>query len=261
MKHSGAAKINPLLGRTAEITVNRKLGCRNIRHRNITYPVNIGYFELEKDLGERKHTVYIIGASGMPDTFTGTVIAVIRHMDSGRLFAVVSPEDTCYYEPEIRECLSFFEKQYVSEYEFYYEKRCGVIAYRIENGRPVYLLIRNSHNGMVCFPEVSSKFGETDSETAVRSLIVKTGIAAEVSEDFRTEYTVTVPSRAKCTSVYYTAEYTESIPRPADPFVSEVVHLPFEDALRMLDLPQDRIVLIEAHDHYELKEKNRRNMR
>lgn len=251
-----AAKINPLLGRTADVTINRKLGCRNIRHKNITYPVNIGYFDLEKNLGDRKHTVYIIGASNTSDTFSAKIIAVIRHMDSGKMLAVAAPEEMRYYEPEIRECLNFFERQYVSEYEFYYEKKCGVIAHGTENGVLKYLLVRNAQTNFIEFPDTDVQFGESEKESALRALIQKTGIAPEITSDFRTDYTVSMSSGAKKTSVFYTAEFTGSMPRVADESVADVLILTFEEAIRSLELPQDRIVLAEAHDNYEFKRKS-----
>jgi len=250
------AKINPLLGRIADVTINRKLGCRNIRHKNVTYPVNIGNFELEKNLGDKKHTVYIIGASNTSDTFPARIIAVIRHMDSGRMLAVAAPEDMHYYEPEIRECLNFFERQYVSEYEFFYEKKCGVIAHGTENGVIKYLLVRNSATGFAEFPETEVQFGESEQESAVRALIQKTGIAPEITSEFRTDYTVSLASGAKNTSVFFTADFTGSMPRAADESVAGVLILTFEEAIRSLERPQDRIVLAEAHDNYEFERKS-----
>ena len=48
---------NSLLGRKADITINRYLGSRNIRHKNTTYNVNIGYLSAENVKVEKQDMI------------------------------------------------------------------------------------------------------------------------------------------------------------------------------------------------------------
>ena len=75
---------NSLLGRTADITIDRQLGSRNIRHRNITYSIQLGHFAAEKKSGKIKHLIYIIGAENTSNTFKGTIICTIKRNDTNQ---------------------------------------------------------------------------------------------------------------------------------------------------------------------------------
>ncbi len=251
-------KIHPLLGRTADIAINRKLGGRNIRHKNITYSVNIGYFSLEQNMGEKRHTVYIIGASNTSDIFEGRIICIIRHTRTNELLAVAAPVGKSYFEPQIRECLSFFERQYEeeSEYEFYFEKSCGAIAFRIENGVQKFLVVRNAISGRIGFPNERIEFGESEKDTAIRKVMENTSLCIDIPSDFRSEYSYATQTNSRKCEVYFTAEYYNGIPKIRDDEISDIWSLTFEDAIKILDYPQDMIVLTEARDYYENKRKS-----
>ncbi len=255
-------KIHPLLGRTADITINRKLGGRNIRHKNITYAVNIGYFSLEQSMGENKHTVYIIGASNTSDIFEARIIAIIRHTKTNELLAVAAPVGKSYFEPQIRECLSFFERQYEdeSEYQFYFEKSCGAIVFKIENNIQKFLVVRNAWSGRIGFPNERIEFGESEKETAIRKIMENTSLCVDIPYDFRSEYTYSTNTNSRKSEVYFTAEYYNGIPRVRDDEISDIWSLTFEEAIKILDYPQDMMVLTEARDYYENKRKSDGNM-
>lgn len=262
MSSNVITKIHPLLGRTADININRKLGGRNIRHKNITYTVNIGYFSLEQSMGEKKHTVYIIGASNTSDIFEGRIIAIIRHTRTNELLAVAAPIGKSYFEPQIRECLSFFERQYEdeSEYQFYFEKSCGAIVFKIENGIQKFLIVRNALSGRIGFPSERMEFGESEKETAIRKVMVNTSLCIDIPDDFRSEYTYATKSNSRRSEVYFTAEYYNGIPKVRDEEISDIWSLTFEEAIKKLDFPQDMIALTEARDYYENKRKINKDM-
>ena len=251
---------NSLLGKTADITIDRKLGSRNIRHKNIVYRVNIGYLAAEKGAGQKKHTVYIIGAENTSDTFEGMILATIRHHDNNDLLLVAAPVGKYFYEPQIRECLNFYERQYQSDYEFYMEKVCGIILWTKKDGIPKFLLIENKDSGHIGFPKGHIEFGESERETAEREVLEETGICVSISENFRTEYTYNIEDRIKKRAVYFIAEYNECIPKLQNSEISGSWCLSFKEAVRKLNYPQDIIVLMEAKDFYDNKRKSIENM-
>lgn len=251
---------NSLLGRKADITINRYLGSRNIRHKNTTYNVNIGYLSAENVKVEKRHTVYIIGAENTSDTFEGMILATIRRRDTNALLLVAAPYGKYFYEPQIRECLSFYEKQYDSDYEFYMEKSCGIVLFKVEDGKKRYLLIENKFSNHIGFPKGHIEFGETDKETAVREVLEETGISVEISEKFSSEYVYNTHSGVKKRAVYFVAEYTGQIPKLSENEIVASWSLTYEEAIRKLNYPQDMIVLMEAHDYYEQKRKSTQNM-
>lgn len=250
---------NSLLGRTADITIDRQLGSRNIRHRNITYSIQLGHFAAEKKSGKVKHLIYIIGAENTSNTFKGTIICTIKRSDTNQLLLVAAPEGKHFYEVQIRECLGFFEKQYKSDYEFYMTKSCGIILYRIVDDAVQFLVSRDKKSGRISLIKGGIEFGESEKETAVREVLEKTGICAEISDDFRSEYVFGTSEHTREKSVFFMAEYGDVMlktPEKSDYVLSAMT---FEEAVRSLDYPQEIILLMEARDYYEQKRKSMRS--
>lgn len=251
---------NSLLGRTADITIDRQHGTRNIRHRNITYSVRSGYFAAEKNLRSGRHFIYIIGAENTSDTFKGTIISTIKRERTGQLLLVAAPAGKFFYEPQIRECLGFYEKQYDSEYDFYMSMSCGIILYKNEQGQKKFLLAENKKSGRVHFIKGEIVFGETEKETAVREVLEQTGIYADISEDFRSEYIYGTSEHTRERSVFFLAEYKESVIKLPMDSEFNVLSLDYDEAIRRLEYPQEIILLMEVRDYHERKRKSSEDM-
>ncbi len=251
---------NIILGKTADITIDRKAGSRNIRHKNMMYSVNIGYLAAEKDKGSRRHLVYIIGAENTSDTFEGMILATIKRRDTNSILLVAAPLGKYFYEPQIRECLHFFERQHDPEYDFYMEKSCGIILYEMIDNVKHYLLIENKYSNHIGFPKGHIEFGESDEETAVREVLEETGISVEITEKFKTEYVYNSQTGRKKRAVYFVSEFKGQIPKISESEIIGYWSLTYEKAIKKLNYPQDMIVLMEAHDYYERKGKSGQNM-
>lgn len=252
---------NSLLGRTADITIDRQSGCRNIRHKNITYSVRTGCFAAEKEKTVKKYLIYIIGAENTSDTFRGTIISTIRRKDTGQLLLVAAPEGKFFYEPQIRECIGFYERQHQSDFEFYMTIECGIILYKDYGDRIRFLLARDIVTGKTGFIKGPLEFGETEKETAVREITGKTGINVNLTEEFRTEYINGISENRKKKIVMFLAQYKEKVIKIPEDCGFRTVNLEFEQAIKALDDPQERIILLEARDYYEKNRKSSENMR
>lgn len=254
-------KRNSLLGRTADITIDRQSGCRNIRHKNITYSVRTGCFAAEKNLAVKKHIIYIIGAENTSDTFRGTIISTIRRKDTGQLLLVAAPEGKFFYEPQIRECIGFYERQHQSDFEFYMTIDCGIILYKDYGDRIRFLLAKDRATGKTGFIKGALEFGETEKEAAVREITHSTGINVNITDDFRTEYIQGNSENKKKKIVMFLAQYSEKVIKIPEECSFRTVNLEFAEAMKQLDNPQERILLMEARDYYENKRKSSENMR
>ncbi len=74
-------KLNDIIGRTVTVTVDRPLGSTHPKYRDMIYTVNYGYIDgLIAQDGEEQDA-YILGVNEPVATFTGHIIAVIRHAD------------------------------------------------------------------------------------------------------------------------------------------------------------------------------------
>lgn len=252
---------NSLLGRTADITIDRRKGYRNIRYKNITYSVSAGCFAAEKDLSEGAHTIYIIGAENTSDTFRGTIISTIRRKDNGQLLLVAAPEGKFFYEPEIRACLSFFERQHSSDFEFYMTISCGIILYKDYGDRIRFLLAQDRKTGEVGFIKGKLEFGETEKDTAIREITENTGINVILDDGFRSEYTEGTSEASRRKTVMFMAQYKEKVIKIPEDCRYRTLNLEFAQAMRRLDNPQERILLMEAKDYYENKRKSSEDSR
>ena len=81
-----------------------------------------------------------------------------------------------------------------------------------------------------------------------------TGIKPDV-DDFKTEYTLGTPEGKKQKTIMYFGTYTERKLRIPEDCSFRTINLEFDQAIRSLDDPQERILLMEAKEHYDKKRK------
>lgn len=256
MEKSRSLKKNSPLGKLADITIDRRQGSRNIRHKNITYRVNIGFLAAERDFGRRRHVVYILGAENTSNTFKGIILCTIKRKLDSSVLLVACPEGKSFYEPQIRECVKFYERQYESEYEFFMEKVCGAVIFNTDSDEPRYLLVENRLTGHIGFPKGHIEFGETEEETAVREVYEETGIAVQLVEGFKTQYQYSHEESKKKTAVYFMGSYSSCVVKLQENEIKNSWLLTYDEAMKKLNYPQDMIVLMEAHDYYEHERKS-----
>lgn len=244
-----------ILGRKTEIVTDRKLGSRNIRRNNKTYFVSQGYFE--KEPGKDKHTVYIIGDAIAKERFTGIVICILKRKEDGKLLFAVCEENKEYFEPEIRECLSFFEKKHEADYEFLMKETCQMIMFKYVGGVKKYILIENEINSKSGFPGFDISMAESESETALKAAEKITGMTGRIIDGFKSEYKYLSESGKLKKTVSFLSEFSGSLKKRSEEEINSCFSLDFKETVKRLDDPQDIIVLMEAEDFYEQKAKGK----
>ena len=105
-----AGRLDPVIGKTVRVTVDRPVGSRHPAYPDLVYPVNYGYVEGVPGGDGEWQDVYILGTDTPLSEFTGTVKAVIRRTDDVEDKWVAAPETVCLTEEEIREKTDFQEK-------------------------------------------------------------------------------------------------------------------------------------------------------
>lgn len=242
-----------ILGRITEIIVDKKMGSRSIRRNNRSYFVSSGYFE--KEPTDSKHTVYVIGDSIAKDRFKGRVIGILKRKDDGKILFVASEIKSEYFGPEIKECLSFFEKKHESDYEFLMEEFCQMIMFKNVNGERKFLLIENILNGRKGFPGAKVSFDVSEQDTASSAAEKLTGMSGTVFNEFRSEYRYCSDSGKLRKTVSFLSEFKASLTERSMDDIDSCFSMSFIEAVKKLDDPQDKIVLMEAMDFYEQKAK------
>ncbi len=244
---------NRLLGKNVNVVVDRKLGTRMTRYKNTTYTVNYGYIE---DIFTSDNTLkgtYILGVGEDVEQFLGTIIALIIRKDQSDIKLVVAPKKQQFYEPQIRELVKFQERFFESDYVCLYEKTCGIVVYKIEKEELKFLIVKNKDSGHIGFPKGHIEYGESEEETAKREVYEETGLLVHIDNDFKSTYTKVDKNKIKKYNVYFMAEFKNQEIRVLNTEISKYWLASYNQAMKILNLPQDIIVLMEAKTYYEKK--------
>lgn len=104
-----------MIGDIVTVTVDRPMGSRHPKHRDMVYPVNYGYIEGIIAPDGEEQDAYILGVNVPVEKFTGRVIAVIHRDDDVEEKWVVCPDGVSFSKKEIMEMVDFQERYFRSE--------------------------------------------------------------------------------------------------------------------------------------------------
>lgn len=169
--------IKEYMGKCVRVVVDRPIG---YRHGDILYPVNYGYIPGTLAGDGEEQDAYILGVSEPVTEFEGQVIAAIRRKDDVEDKLVVAPAGTVLHQGQIAEAVLFQEQYFDSKIISCFEKSCGVLPYRITNGKREFLLVFESYSKCWSLPKGHIEMGETDIQTALRELMEETGLTAKL---------------------------------------------------------------------------------
>ena len=198
--NSRKENIKDYMGKTVHIVVDRPMG---YRHGDIVYPVNYGYIPgLIAGDGEEQDA-YILGISEPIAEFDGQVIAAVCRRDDCEDKLVVAPMGTVMHQGQISEAVHFQERYFDSKIISCFEKSCGVLPYRMVNGKQEFLLVFETYSQCWSLPKGHIEMGETDIQTALRELAEETGLTAELDTSRRASIQYPISSYARKEVAFY----------------------------------------------------------
>lgn len=169
--------ITQMLGKSVHVVIDRPIG---YQHGDIVYPINYGYIPgLIAGDGEEQDA-YILGVSEPITEFNGQVIGVIHRKNDCEDKLVVAPEGSVYHQGQIAELTHFQEQYFNIRICSCFEKSCGVLPYRIVNGKQEFLLVFESFSKCWSLPKGHMEAGETEEQTALRELLEETGLTGKL---------------------------------------------------------------------------------
>ena len=114
---SRKASLRTWYGQTVEIIVDRPLGSTHPKYRQIVYGVNYGYLDSVVGGDGEEQDVYVLDIHEPIEKCSAKIIGAVFRLndDEDKLLAVAG--DKKYTEAEIRQCIDFQEKFFVSEIE------------------------------------------------------------------------------------------------------------------------------------------------
>ena len=128
------------------------------------------------------------------------------------------------------------------------EKSCGAVVFTRNNGRILYLLIRNLE-GFYGFPKGHTEPGETEHETALREVFEEVGLRVTLLDGFRTEDSHPIPWKPDIIKhiVYFLGEYENQEFTYQREELSSAVLTDFEQAMTFLQFESSKRILTEAN--------------
>ena len=169
--------IHSLLGTTVHVEVDRPIG---YLHGDIRYPVNYGYLPGVIAPDGEEQDAYILGVTEPVTAFDGRVIAAIRRRNDCEDKLVVAPEGVVLHQGQIAASVHFQEQYFQYTIDSLFQKSCGVLPYRITEGRREYLIVFEQFSQCWSLPKGHMEAGETEAETALRELWEETGLSAQL---------------------------------------------------------------------------------
>ncbi len=228
-----------MLGKTVTVRIDHPLGsaweaCERL-------PVNIG---VTAELPERPLT-YVLGADEPLESFTGTVIAVIRSRGQSPVRLVAAPPELRLHQGEILEQLWFREKDRRWRITALYERSCGVIPYRITAAGIEYLVLLQRGSHTWSFPKGHMEPFESELQTATRELREETQQSCLLIPGFRETLTYSMGHRRKKTIVLFLGRFDRA-PQPQRTEILQFRFLPREEAIELLRHSPYRRILLAA---------------
>lgn len=127
------------------------------------------------------------------------------------------------------------------------EKSCGAVVVKIEKGK-VFYLIEKMNVGHYSLPKGHVIDGETELETAKREIKEETNLDVIFYHGFREVVFYHPYEDVEKEVVFFMAEtYDSKNMKPQTSEVTELLFLPYEEALNLLTYETDKRILQKAH--------------
>ncbi len=133
-----------------------------------------------------------------------------------------------------------------------YEKSCGAVVWKTENGRRLYLA-EHMIQGHTSLPKGHVEANETEAETALREIREETGLAAALDTGFRHVISYSPAPGVMKDVVFFTAEVTGGEMKNQEEEVSALAWMTYEDALEAMTFDTDRETLEQAEAYLNAK--------
>lgn len=188
------------MGKSVHVVVDRPIG--HI-HKGITYPINYGYIPgLIAGDGEEQDA-YVIGVSQPIKEFDGFVVGAVVRKNDCEDKLVVAPAGSAFHQGQIAELVRFQEEYFDYRIISCFEKSCGVLPYRIKDGKREFLLVYETYSKCWSLPKGHIEAGETDIEAALRELKEETNTTAKLDVSRKASITYPISSFAFKEVVFY----------------------------------------------------------
>ena len=101
-----------MIGSLVKVIIDRPLGSRHPKYKDIMYPINYGYIEGIMAPDGEEQEAYVLGVNTPIREFTGKVIAIIHRNNDIEEKWVVAPDGIDFTDEEIAKQVRFQEQYF-----------------------------------------------------------------------------------------------------------------------------------------------------
>ena len=185
--------LSPRLGELVRVRVDRPAGSRHPEHPDMVYPTPYGFLPGSLSADGEETDAYLAGFGEelylrAGDEVFGTVAAVVYRADDREEKLIVAPPNVFPSPEDLTAAAAFTERYFLSTLllpEKNREKSCGCILFRMTDGSPEVLLIRESSGSVWGFPKGHMLPGEAPEDTAAREVREEVGLTPDARDFLR----------------------------------------------------------------------------
>lgn len=196
--------------------------------------------------------VYVISPVPVNELFRGIIVATAVFDKDDERF-IVAAENSVYYEPELRQSISYLRNTELVSIKCLYEKSCGAIIYYIAKTSTRILLVKNNNGRYWSFPKGHIEIGETEMQTAVREIKEETNLDVEIKDNFREVSEYCPFGRIRKKVVFFLAQaFTENVKIQREE-IAEYIWVDIQQARKLCTYENDLRIINKAETAIKLK--------
>lgn len=200
------------LGKTVRIEIDRPVGYKHKKEKyTLTYPINYGYIPSVLGGDGEELDVYLLGVDTPIEEYTGKIIGIVHRENDVEDKLVMAPEGMNFTQNEIAEQVHFQEQYYKTEIEAFYQKSCGAVVFKRENGGIKILSLFQRRSRTYSVPKGHMEAFETEEQTAKREIKEEIGISVDFVPNFKETIHYDIPGGKHKTVVLFLAECTQQL--------------------------------------------------
>lgn len=204
--------VKSYLGKTVTVKIDRPIGYIHKKENySLTYQINYGYIPGVLGGDGEELDVYLLGVDVPVNDYTGKIIGIVYRSNDIEDKLIMAPEGVAFTQNEIKEQINFQEQYYETEIETLFQKSCGAVVFRKNNGILEYLCLFQRRSQTYSVPKGHMEAFETEKETAQREIKEEIGISVDFVQGFGETVQYEIADGKLKTVVLFLAECSEDI--------------------------------------------------
>ncbi len=204
--------VKSYLGKMLTVKIDRPIGhIHKKENYSLTCPINYGYIPGVIGGDGEELDVYLLGVDIPVTEYTGKIIGIVYRENDIEDKLIMAPDGVEFMQNEIEEQIHFQERYYKTEIEALFQKSCGAVVFRKNNGVLEYLCLFQRRSQTYSVPKGHMEAFETEEETAQREIKEEIGISVDFVQGFRETVQYGIVGGKLKTVVFFLAECHENI--------------------------------------------------